>query len=282
MWAFFLYFYSLLFINMNLTFKNLIIIFILGASSLTSCFNDSVKSKEQVAIAITKAHGSDGYEQYKNWILSLDSSILIYDLYDLHLDSALQIMNMVDGLIISGGPDVNPIRYGFGSMAYVCETPDDNRDLLELEAIDFAYKNQLPILGICRGQQILNVYFGGTLITDIPTQHPSNIFHRGDGQKSNHPIFFTKEVNSISIIQLDSAIVNSSHHQAIKDLGETLQVLAYSPDSIIESVGLIDTQYSSFFIGVQFHPEYMPNSELALSTGQEFLKSASKFSNKKK
>ncbi len=262
---------------MQNTYKLFLFLIALSFGALTSCNlkpNEPIQIEEtQYSIAITKAHGSSGYEQYKIWISGLDSSIIIYDLYELSLDSASNIMEIVDGLIISGGPDVNPSLYGFDSLAWMCQTPDNYRDSLELQSIDYAYKHQLPILGICRGQQILNVYFGGTLITDIPSQNPSDISHRNDTSKSHHSILFVENSPLIHLAQNDTAWVNSSHHQAVKDLGLGLEVYAYSSDSTIESIGLEDTTYNSFFLGVQFHPEHMLSSEFANSIGYNFIES---------
>jgi len=245
---------------------------------IVSCQNHSNQLPEihnQTIIAITKAHGSSGYEQYKKWLLELDSSIIIIDLYDFSLDSANAIMKTVDGLLISGGPDVNPILYREDSMQYLCEIPDNHRDSLEIQSIDYAYKNKLAILGICRGQQIINVYFGGSLINDIPIQTHSQISHRGDTAVAFHNINIVSQSYLQSLFMKDSAWVNSSHHQAVKKLGQGLKVDAYANDSIVESFSLEDINYPNFFLAVQFHPEHLGiENELATSIGRNFIGSA--------
>ena len=255
---------------------------ILSILIFSSCSFQNTKNselKKRTIIAISKAHGSSGYIQYKKWLINLDSSLILYDLYELPIDSALIIMQTADALLITGGPDVNPKLYSYDSMAYICEIPDNYRDSLETLSIKYAFNNKLPILGICRGQQILNVTFGGTLITDIPSQHPSSIIHRVSNGKSYHSIYLKKDNYLYSIFHEDSTSVNSAHHQAVENLGNHLTVLAYSKDSIIESIGFENNYYSNFFLGVQFHPEHMIGTEISKNIGMAFIKSARKNNN---
>lgn len=237
-------------------------------------------SSESIYLAITKAHGSSGYEQYIKWILHHDSTIIIYDLYDLSLDSASKIIDIVDGIIISGGPDVNPKLYNEDSLSYICEVPDNYRDSLEFQSIFLAYSRQLPILGICRGQQILNVFFGGSLIADIPTMHGSKVIHRIDTGAIHQIIVQTEDILLGSNIY-DTIIVNSYHHQAINRLAKSFVVNAISTDSIVESIILKDTiDYPSFFLGVQFHPEHMIDTDISNSIAKNFIASLKKQSQK--
>jgi len=257
--------------------KILNILLFLSLVLLSSCSGQSPDkpiTNNTTTIAISKAHGSKGYLQYKKWLINLDSSLIIYDLYDLSIDSALKVMKIADALLVTGGPDVNPILYSYDSMAYVCETPDKYRDSLETQIIRYAYKQELPILGICRGLQIINVTFGGTLITDIPSQHPSSIIHRIDTGKCLHGLYIKQNNFLHSIYNHDSTIVNSAHHQAIEKLGDNLRAFAYSKDSIIESIGFDDNFYPNFFLGVQFHPEHMIGTEISDAIGNSFIKSA--------
>lgn len=245
---------------------------------IVSCQNNPNKPlilHNKTSIAITKAHGSSGYEQYKKWLLELDSNLIIIDLYGLDIDSIENIMETIDALLISGGPDVNPKLYGEDSMHYLCEVPDDYRDSLEIRSIDYAFKNKLAILGICRGQQILNIYFKGSLINDLPSQTNSLISHRGDTSVAFHNINIVGQSYLNSLYTNDSAWVNSAHHQSVKKLGMGLKAYAYANDSIIESFGLQDTNYPNFFLAVQFHPEHLGlDNELATSIGRNFIGSA--------
>jgi putative glutamine amidotransferase len=259
---------------MKLTLLSIITLIFFTISSCNTDTPTIANQSRTVRIAISKAHGSTGYLQYKKWLLSIDSTIIINDLYGLSLDSALRIISTSDALLISGGPDVNPSRYSYDSMAYICEKPDNYRDSLEFQSIEYAFNNKLPILGICRGQQILNVYFGGTLITDIPSQHPSSINHRIDNEKCYHSISIIPESFLYKIYKTDTISVNSAHHQAVENLGKHLQVFAYSKDSIIESIGFEESIYQNFFLGVQFHPEYLIGKEISYSIGESFIESA--------
>lgn len=260
---------------MQKVYLSILTFIIISISSSCNYNNTVVKDiNNNKSIAITKAHGSSGYEQYKKWILSNDSTIIIYDLYELSLDSAEKIMNIVDGLIISGGPDVNPSLYGEDSMAYICQTPDKYRDSLEYLSIKNAYDNNLPILGICRGQQILNVYFGGSLINDIPSQIGNKIIHSSDSIKANHFIIINNNTNLYKLVKKDSIIVNSSHHQAIKHIADRFIINAKSADGIIESISLKpEINYPNFFLGVQFHPEHMHKTDISKAIANEFIKS---------
>jgi len=259
---------------MKLYLLSIIIFISLSIISCNTTITEISNNKETVRIAISKAHGSSGYLQYKKWLLSIDSTIIINDLYGLSLDSALKVVSICDALLISGGPDVNPSRYSYDSMAVVCEKPDNYRDSLEFQSIEYAFNSKLPILGICRGQQILNVYFGGTLITDIPSQHPSSVNHRIKNGKCYHSIDIKTESFLYEVYKTDTATVNSAHHQAVENLGNNLHIFAYSQDSIIESIGFGKGYYSTFFLGVQFHPEHLIGKEISNSIGRKFIASA--------
>ena len=253
-------------------FFTISIVFALLYSCNTTVNKGQINIKTNTVLAISKAHGSSGYEQYKKWVKHLDSSIIIYDLYDLSLDSAAKIISISDGLLISGGPDVNPNLYGEDSMSYICQTPDNYRDSLEYQSIKIAYSRQIPILGICRGQQIINVYFGGSLINDIPSQHGSLVLHRSDSGKCYHNISIINNTKLYTIANTNIVEVNSSHHQAVKVLGNNLIANAYANDSIIEAISLKkEINYPTFFLGVQFHPEHMISSAISDSIGNSFI-----------
>jgi len=270
---------------MNLKIKSIYVISVLISLLFLSCNNKTVatKIKPSIKLAISKAHGSSGYEQYKKWIKHHDSTIIIYDLYDLTMDSAAKVLNIVDGLIISGGPDVNPARYNEDSLAYICEIPDNYRDSLEFQSIDIAYSKQLPILGICRGHQILNVYFGGSLIADIPSKHGTSVTHRCKADSCIHNINIVVDNDNLSYLKNDSLRVNSYHHQAINRLAKPLVIVAIANDSIIESTCFNDSiNYPTFFLTVQFHPEHMIDTKVSNSIARAFILSIEKQSETKK
>jgi putative glutamine amidotransferase len=253
-------------------------------SANTNTYTDTLSNKKQnLHIGISKAKGSKGYLQYGLWLSKLDSNVIYYDLYHINIDSALTILSSCDGLLISGGPDVTPSRYGEILDTNRCETTDSRRDSLEFALINLAINTKMPILGICRGEQILNVYFGGSLYQDIPTDVPNNIGHRfSDIDSSYHKLNIVPNTLLSQISKQNTGNVNSSHHQAVNQLGKGLMVLARTNDSIVESITWKDAEGKGFLLGVQWHPEHLTmDNPLSINIGQIFLKEAQVFKNLK-
>lgn len=164
-----------------------------------------------------------------------------------------QITAVLHGLLLPGGVDVNPKRYGEDQHPNL-DRVDDDLDTLEFTLISAARNRKLPILGICRGCQVLNVAFGGTLWQDIPSQKSSDIAHSQHGLPRTHlthPIEITQGSKLFTALQQTVISVNSFHHQAIKELGAGLQPVAYAPDGIIEGI----ESSSGYILGIQCHPE---------------------------
>lgn len=169
----------------------------------------------------------------------------------------LPILKEIDGFVFQGGTDLAPETFG--------ETPigtwkgDRTRDIYELKLFELALKSGKPILGICRGMQLMNVYFGGTLYQDTSSQLDQVLEHRNANQydKVAHKIQFS-EGKILSKIYPDEPAdrINSVHHQSIKTLGKNLEILAESPeDGIIEAVGY-NKAPDGWVMGVQWHPEF--------------------------
>ena len=166
-------------------------------------------------------------------------------------EEARNLLAGLDGLIITGGRDVEAARYGHESHEKA-EKPDLLRDLLEDELISAAIQMKLPFLGICRGAQMLNVNRGGTLIQHLPDVVGDNRYLQGEGNFA-HMQMSVREGSLLSSIvgeQVDNAALY--HHQAIDEPGEGLQVVAYSPDGIVQAVEVED---HPFGLAVQWHPE---------------------------
>jgi putative glutamine amidotransferase len=171
--------------------------------------------------------------------------------------SLAEYASHLDGLVLQGGNDIAPESYG--------ETPlrpewggDRIRDRYEIDLFEAFVAAGKPVLGICRGCQLINVALGGTLYQDIPTQAPSSVHHL-------HLQHYDQQFHEMSIVQgtalsalypgVGSAVINSIHHQAVKDLGRNLMVEARAqPDGLVEA---IRWNGPSYVFGMQWHPEFM-------------------------
>jgi len=163
------------------------------------------------------------------------------------------ILDQLDGLMFSGGEDIDPSWYN-EEKNEKCGKANDDRDQFELMLFKKAYDRNIPILGVCRGQQLINVAMGGTLIQDLPSQKPSEIKH---GVYENslvpaHDINIEEGSLLSEILGTTKIGVNSRHHQAVDKLAPGLKITAYSPDGVPEAV---DAYPIKQIMGVQFHPE---------------------------
>jgi putative glutamine amidotransferase len=164
---------------------------------------------------------------------------------------AKDIVSSLDGLMLCGGRDIDPSRYGQSPHAEA-EQPDKLRDELEEKLLSAAIDADLPFLGICRGAQMLNINRGGTLIQHLPDVVGDNRYQLGNAKFS--PADVEVETSSILGSLVGDKVSNAAlyHHQAIDELGEGLKITAKSEDGIVEAVELSD---HPFGVAVQWHPE---------------------------
>ena len=164
-----------------------------------------------------------------------------------------EALSFADGVIITGGADVDPESYGAEKQLY-CGTTDLKRDQMEIGLCHTAIRMDKPLLCICRGEQILNCALGGTLYQDISMEFSNQMFHPQYARKSDQVHEVVTEAGSrlAEITGKERFLVNSRHHQAVWKLGEGLKVSAYAPDGLIEGIELPDKRFA---IGVQWHPE---------------------------
>jgi len=196
--------------------------------------------------------------RFTEWLHKQDSSIQVISLYGIHdRDSIKKILRKADGIIISGGEDVNPSLYGEPEEITRCGKINVYRDQLEMNMIKYALNHKVPLLGICRGNQILNVTLGGSLIVDIPQDIGSDSLHRKNGGATMHIVYIKDGTMLKRIVRADSGLVRSNHHQAVKKLADMFRASAYAPDSVIEAIEPKDTTEYPFVLGIQWHPESM-------------------------
>ena len=170
-------------------------------------------------------------------------------------DQLEAITERIDGILFSGGGDVHPVRYGSQPHPLV-DGVDEDRDRVELFLFSKSIARRIPLLGICRGLQLINVAVGGDLYEDICDQHPGSLQHQSPAdwprEQVAHSVRIEQESQLSAIFGQSELPVNSLHHQGIKRIGEGLQATAFAPDGIIEAFEIADYPYG---IGVQWHPE---------------------------
>jgi putative glutamine amidotransferase len=167
--------------------------------------------------------------------------------------SAESALSSVDGLVLTGGPDIDPVRYGETRVPQV-RTAEPARDAFELNLVTRALERDTPMLAICRGMQVLNVAAGGTLTQDIPSAFPSTTRHAVNEPKNAiaHPVRIAPGSRVAELLARTSIDVNSRHHQAVRQPAPGLVVTATAPDGIAEAVEKPDAR---FCVGVEWHPE---------------------------
>jgi putative glutamine amidotransferase len=176
-------------------------------------------------------------------------------------ERAAAALQGVRGLVLSGGEDVDPARYGAAPHPKLEDT-DPTRDAAELALIAAARERRLPILAICRGIQILNVALGGTLYQDLESERPGPVRHAGE--ETRHGLHVERGSLLGRTLGTGSATVNSRHHQAVRDLAPGLRAVAWAEDGVIEAAEPADPG-AAWMLAVQWHPEDL--TERALFDG---------------
>jgi len=221
------------------------------------------------------------YSNYPAWISGESSSIQIVALS--WEKQNMEDLNKCQGLLLSGGVDIDPFFYEPSISNYPNQPVEWNRkrDQFELDLFHAAAQKQIPILGICRGLQLVNVALGGTLLSDIAAIGKPN--HRSKlGVDHVHALQLLEGSLLQSITMIDKGEVNSAHHQSINKVADLLMVNCNSqPDEIIEGVEWKEKQNRSPMICVQWHPERINNKEqspLSKNIREWFLSEAQKYS----
>lgn len=174
-----------------------------------------------------------------------------------HMEDIGQLDSMIDGYLFTGGHDVDSHMYGEEPLP-VCGTCCHERDILEKEIYGIAKAEDKPVLGICRGIQLINVLQGGTLYQDLPQQFSGTkeIEHHmiAPYDRTVHEVSITEGTPLYTLLEQKTLPVNSYHHQGVRTLGEGLEVMAVSEDGLVEGIYVPDKK---FIWGIQWHPEFI-------------------------
>jgi putative glutamine amidotransferase len=209
---------------------------------------------------------------YTDWLKRVNQEIEFTVLS--HVNQNAEQIDVIDGLLLTGGGDVDPRYFGMDDSLGKSREVNRTRDEFEFLAIERALDHRLPIMGICRGMQAMNVYLGGSLLLDLPSagfddhapEHKYQIVHTVQVQAAT----LLREITGEAVLE-----VNSSHHQAVAKLGKGLMASAVSGDGVVEAAEWIKKDRMPFLLLVQWHPERMDKefaSPGSKSLAERFLK----------
>lgn len=187
-----------------------------------------------------------------------------------------RLARTLDAVVLTGSPaDIDPSRFGASRHAK-CADPDLDRERTDFALLEHSFAENKPVLAICFGIQSLNVFLGGTLIQDIPSELPSPIKHDREGKgavETLHTIRIEPGSRLAEMARASEVSVNSSHHQSIREPGRHLRIASRAPDGVIEAVEW--TGDTNWVVGVQWHPERMVETDaLAQALFRELVAAA--------
>ncbi|HVU14036.1 MAG TPA: gamma-glutamyl-gamma-aminobutyrate hydrolase family protein [Phototrophicaceae bacterium] len=189
------------------------------------------------------------------WAIADAGGLPVYIPTGLAEDVLRELYERLDAVLLPGGPDVDPSYYGQERHPET-KVIDDARDTLELTLARWTYEDDRPLFGICRGHQVMNVAFGGTLVQDIPSIVDTKLSHDTPDQLPRNTIQHEVEISPnsrlASIVGSTHVAVNSLHHQSVERPAPGITITGYSPDGVIESLEAPDKR---FVLSVQWHPE---------------------------
>ncbi|MBI2968097.1 MAG: gamma-glutamyl-gamma-aminobutyrate hydrolase family protein [Bacteroidetes bacterium] len=214
--------------------------------------------KKNLIIGITDC---EKWENYAGWISGNDSNIKPILLT--YREKATIPPDKCDGLVLTGGKDVHPKFYNKPAYIKIKKhniNVDEKRDEFERKIIDLFLEQGKPILGICRGLQLLNVHFGGILIPDLPAFHKEG-HSKINGNDNLHKIKISHGTLLFDIAGVTSSTVNSAHHQAADEIAKEFTLSAISENGVVEALEWKNPRGKSWLLAVQWHPERMGEKE---------------------
>jgi putative glutamine amidotransferase len=221
-------------------------------------------------IGITDTFKEDKYEQYVRWIRSIDESVEIQKLSH-ELDNREETENL-DGLLLSGGGDVHPRYYGKEHQIRRAKGINEQRDEFEFAVIERALDADVPILGVCRGMQVMNVYLGGSLTADLVSGGFNDHTSPADDQSVMHELSIIPHSLLHALTGTKEINVNTFHHQAVERLGKGLICSAISQDNVVEACEWALKDTMPFLMLVQWHPERLQETFFSQKLARMFLR----------
>lgn len=231
-----------------------------------------------IKIGVTFTGSDEKQSNYVKW-LKANERVEIFHLSPLNTD--LESINKFDGIVLSGGIDMHPKYYQNKEVNYP-NAPrhfNEKRDQFEMAVFEKSQQNNIPLLGVCRGMQLVNCIMGGNLIQDIGPV--ANAIHRSGEHDKAHGINITPGSLLNEIMGVARTVANSAHHQSIDTIGNGLNINCVSDDGIIEGLEWTHTENKPFFLGIQWHPErmyklHLGESPVAKNIRDRFIKEIKK------
>ena len=252
--------------------------------SLTGCNNKNTETAEdKVKVGLSWAYDEidEDIQMYADAVEKAGGEPVFLPQFQ-NEEEVKEALKDINAVILTGGDDINPALYNESAHEKL-EDINIPRDVSDIALLNVCIEEDMPTIGTCRGMQLTNIICGGSLYQDIPSQNPSEIVHRDPAREIfvKHKITLDKGNLISEAIGRDGEFeVNSWHHQAIKELGENLEVVALAEDETIEAVIKTD---NSYFIGFQWHPEELINNddEDSLNIYKAFVNKANERANNK-